>query len=530
VKAVRLLWVGLAFVAVAGPWAQQARADEAATLYDPSRMYVVKLSLPPASKQALETPATWMEYQPGTFSVAVSADGTPDGVGAFSTPVNVGIRLKGNYSFRTLAGKAAFKVKFGKTELFHGLRVLTLNSMVGDPSMVRETLAYEAFRSASVPASRTGYAYVYVDGVDYGVHLNVETVDKIALEKLLGPFDEEVQHLYEGEDADDVSPGQAEDFEVDEGDEEDLSDLEALIEATNSSGPQSWAERVAATADLQEMTKMWAVEKYTGQWDGYAGQEESWTPNNYYLYSDTNGVFKMLPWGLDETWQTAHRLRFDGPAGLMFDRCLADSACSALYRQAVVDARDVIAGVDLDALAVQSAALLAPWQEMEDEESTRGEWGLKEIADGVAEVRAFVAARPGEAAKWLNGEVGGEEQEAQGSAGPPPPAAPSSSSPGVRMGKARVTRGGILRTRVHLPAAGTVVQRGKVSTGEGARVVCLDRVKAERPRSVTLRCPLPASIRERLRSGPVSITLAIRFIPMGGRPENLSRWLVLPRT
>ena len=43
--------------------------------------------------------------------MAVSIGG-PDEVGPFSSPVDVGIRLKGNYSFRSLDGKAAFKVKF----------------------------------------------------------------------------------------------------------------------------------------------------------------------------------------------------------------------------------------------------------------------------------------------------------------------------------------------------------------------------------------------------------------------------------
>ena len=41
---------------------------------------------------------------------------------------------------------------------------------------------------------------------------------------------------------------------------------------------------------------MWAVEKYIGQWDGYAGRDgETWLPNNYYLYSDPNGASRCCP-------------------------------------------------------------------------------------------------------------------------------------------------------------------------------------------------------------------------------------------
>jgi CotH kinase protein len=519
--------VGLALVAVAGPWAQGAEADEAASLYDPGRMHVVKLSLPQKSREELAKDRD--KYQPGTFSLAESVDGTPDSVGAFSTPVSVEVKLKGSASYRPLSGKSAFKIRFPQAQPFRGLRYMTLNNMVEDPSMIHETLAYRAFRGSDVPASRTGYAYVYLDGEDYGVHLNIETLDRIALAKIFGSFDPDSQHLYESEYEAEVLPGREWMFEIDEGDD-DRSDLEALVARVNSNGPSSWAQHVAPVADLAEMTRMWAVEKYIGQWDGYAGMEASWLPNNYYLYSDPGGVFQMLPWGNDESFQQASHLDFDGPAGLMFDRCLEDAVCGVTYRQSVAAVRDAIAGMNLDALAVQSAALLDPWQEMEDEESSREEWDLEEVDAGVAETRAFIASRPAEATAWLNG----EEPQQQGS-GPPVSVPGASQVAGavarpraLRVGKARLARG-TLHTRVQLGSGGTIVQRGKVSTGEGARVVCRDRAQAERARAVTLRCSLPASIRERLRSGPVGITLAIRFTPAGGSPQNLSRWVVLPR-
>lgn len=543
-RAIRQAVLTLVFVALGGCWAQVAVADDAAAVYDPSKMHVIKLTLPPSSQQALENWETWQEYQPGKFSWAVSSNGVPPSAGAFTTPEDVEIRLKGNYSFRNLTAKSAFKVKFPKAKPFKGLRVLTLNNMVNDPSMIRETLAYTAYRAAGVPASRTGYAYVYVNGVDYGIHLNIETMDKIALEKLLGPFDDEVQHLYEGEDGADVHPSVKAKFEVDEGDEADLSDLDALIAAVNSSGQQPWAQRVAGVADLEEMTRMWATEKYVGQWDGYAGQEESWTPNNYYLYSDPNGVFQMLPWGNDESMQAHNPLTFDGAAGLMFDLCLADAPCKALYRQSVATVRDAIVSADLDPLAVDSVAMLAPWQAKEANESTREEWDLEQIEDSVAEVRSLFAARPAEVAAWLGDEEeGGGEEEGGNEEGvgkvPQGQSSPTPAQPGgsvtapikgsLRVGKVRMARG-VLNTRADLWSSGTVVQQAKVSTGKGARVICSDRARVERPEVVALRCRLPASVLERLRLGTLRITLATRFAPTGGRLENVSRWLVLPRT
>jgi hypothetical protein len=517
------LW-GLALIVsgLVGVWAQVAWADDpAATIYEPGQMSVIKLTLPQKSREGLA--ADRDKYQPGTFSLA-ETDGTPGGEGAFSTPVNVKIKLKGSASYRPLSEKSAFKIKFEEAP-FRGLKYITLNNMVEDPSMIHETLAYTAFRGAGVPASRTGYAYVYVDGEDYGVHLNIEALDGVALAKRFGSFDDATQHLYEGEDGHDAYPGGAGQFEIDEGGD-DRSDLEALVEAVNSNGSSSWASRVAAVIDLQEMTRMWAVEKYIGQWDGYAGRNgETWLPNNYYLYSDPSGKFQMLPWGNDESWQMAYRLPFDGRAGLMFNHCLDDVTCAALYRESVAAVRQAIGGMDLDALAVSSAALLAPWQQMEQEDSTREEHNIEEIQKKVAEARAFIAARPGDVAEWLG------ERSPPGSVVstliPPPPHLSIGFAPSrFKVGRAWV-KGGVLRVRGQSRAKGVVTLRATIPTSKGAAVVCRDRIRVRRAGRLTLRCRLATVVRARLRQGRLSLAIAIRFLSPGESPESVTRQIVL---
>jgi hypothetical protein len=520
----RLWGLVLVFSILGASWAESASADSADSLYDPSKMYVVELSLPQKSRQGLAADSD--KYQPGTFSLA-ETDGTPGGVKAFSAPVSVEIKLKGSASRRPLSGKSAFKIKFDEAP-FRGLRVITLNNMVEDPSMIHETLAYTAFRGAGVPASRSGYAYVYVDGVDYGVHLDIEALDELALEKRFGPFDAEAQHLYEGEDGWDVHPGGAGQFEIDAGGP-DRGDLEALVDAVNSSGSLPWASRVASAIDLREMTRMWAVEKYIGQWDGYAGSEgEEWLPNNYYLYSDPSGRFQMLPWGNDESWQAAYHLSFDGGAGLMFDRCLEDEACAAIYRESVAAVRDAIAGMDLDALAGQTAALLAPWQELEAEASTREEHSIGEIQHGVAETREFIASRPAEVAEWLGEKSQTRAEPASpGSALPTPDRVVHFPAPGFRIDRPQV-QGSVLRTRVHPWTKGVVAMRVMISTGKGSAVICRDKALVGRAHGLTLHCLLPAAVRQRLRRRSLEITVFTRFLPAGGNPESITRRVTLP--
>src|SRR4249919_2405515 len=227
-----IAWIlaGLLLVAASASAAEPV-GDPPAAMYEPGTVNVIRLTLPPESKQKLEADPEG-DYVEGTFSMATTG-GTPDTVGTFSTPTMVGIRLKGKYgSFRDLAHKAGFKIKFNfeneagvKGKKYLGLKKMTLNNMVQDTSMIHERLAYEAFRATGVPSPRTGYAYLEVNGEDFGLHLNIETTDDVALEKRFGEF----QHLYEGAYGSDVAPGGAGSFEIDEGDEEDVSDLNALI-------------------------------------------------------------------------------------------------------------------------------------------------------------------------------------------------------------------------------------------------------------------------------------------------------------
>jgi len=362
-------------------------------LFDPSVVHVIDLTLPQSTIDALNADPEGA-YHDATFTLT-RAGGQTYG------PLAVGIRLKGGaFGFRDLGHKAAFKIKYNFSvagQRFQGLKKLTLNNMVQDDSMVHETLAYKAFRAVGVPAPRTGFAYVRVNGADYGIYLDVEQLDDVALQSRFAT----TQHLYEGNYTNDVVPDASGSFEVDEGSATDRSDLEALITAVNSAGP--WSQQVSPFADLVEMTREWAVERYIGHWDSYTGWDDSaygnqYSPNNYFLHSDASGRFSMLPWGTDQTWSTFPiATGFDDGQAIMFTKCLADPGCGPLYRDAVNRAASTIPGLDLDGLADRTAALLRPWQELDP----RKEASLDDIDAGVAAVHQYLAMRLNDAAAWL---------------------------------------------------------------------------------------------------------------------------------
>ena len=122
-----------------------------------------------------------------------------------------------------------------------------------------------------------------------------------------------------------------------------------------------------------------ALEAMVGHWDGYS----QFITNNYYLHSDASGRFTMMPWGTDQAFQWAER--YDGSGEhFLFNGCVQDPICHGQY----VDALAFIAG---------------RWSS----------WRLERRADtvyrsvtaesaGIADVKSFIAARPGEHTAWIN--------------------------------------------------------------------------------------------------------------------------------
>jgi hypothetical protein len=541
-KSIALLSSAVLYLAVAVAPAGAAE-DPASWMYSPRTISEIDLTLPPASwKELEEHPED--KYVPGTFSIA-ETNGVPGTAGPFTTPIEVGVRLKGGVlgSLRTLQQKAAFKVKFDsfvKGQTFLGLKKLTLNNMVEDPSMVHEAAAYEAFRALGVPAPRTGFAFLRVNGESFGLHLNIETLDKIWLEKQFGPFLSPPQHLYEGEYGVDVTPSRFEEFEVDEGKESNKGDLEALVAAVANPTP-SFSSAVGPFADLPEMTRMWAAEKYAGQWDGYSGREGEKQPNNYYLYSDPSGRFQMFPWGTDETW--GDHVGFEAAGGVLFNGCVGDSACKATYRQALATALPTLNALNLDDSVRCTAERLGPWQQLEAAEKSqtypeRVPFSAGQIADGVNSTREFIADRPGELASFLGVSP---PAPATGPCSPVQPPGPKArpvgsptSQPASTISLLRLERTKVGSRAVHLrvmvPAAGRITLYGWTGSGKRHTDACpparLDIVAAA---TIEVRCKLTDAVLLRLEKRSLRLHLKLDFSPFAGAPQQVTHDVILRR-
>lgn len=100
---------------------------------------------------------------------------------------DVGFRMKGKYSNYGFPGaKKPFRIdfnKFSEDQEFQGLKKLNLHNAAGDPSFLREYMAYDLFEYLNVPAPRASFAKVYINNEYWGCYQVTEEPDKTFIKR-----------------------------------------------------------------------------------------------------------------------------------------------------------------------------------------------------------------------------------------------------------------------------------------------------------------------------------------------------------
>ncbi len=106
---------------------------------------------------------------------------------------NVGIRGKGNTSLSTVSSmdsdRYSFKVEFDqydKNKSYHGLDKLSLNNVIQDNTYMKDYLTYQMMNEFGASAPLCSFAYITVNGEDWGLYLAVEGVEDSFLQRNFG--------------------------------------------------------------------------------------------------------------------------------------------------------------------------------------------------------------------------------------------------------------------------------------------------------------------------------------------------------
>ena len=272
-------------------------SDTAALLFDPLKPISISLLReiggPALTRSYLDSPT----YRRASIKISLS------GTKKYVVIHNVGIRMKGSASRRYQ--KFSIKVKFDafvKSQDFRGLKRLTLNAMMQDPSQVHEVTAYRLFRAAGIPAPRAGYAKVKIDGHYIGLYLNLESIDS----KMLKRWFPDTEHVYSGARPCDLTPNNS--CYITNTGTTDRTDVLEVGKLHFLEG-KAWWKALSKKTDTNQLLDFMATEIFLSHWDGFG----DYMRNNHYIHFDSKGRFTLIPWGTDQTFpfEKKHQLTWD---------------------------------------------------------------------------------------------------------------------------------------------------------------------------------------------------------------------------
>lgn len=302
---------------------------------------------------------------------------------------SVGVRLKGHRSMRPLTGKAAFKLSFNRydeDQTFSGVRRLTLNNLVEDPTLVREALAYRFLDALGLATPRTGYSTLSVNDAPYGLYLVLESMDE---EFVARRFPGERGVLYEGEYGCDLFPEHVPEFERDAGKDPGRAKLQSL--ARSAAGESAALFHPDGPLDMPKFLRYLAASALLGDFDGYRHA------HNYRLYYEPREQkWQFLPWGLDRVFQ--QRLGIFDSGGWLAERCFAERECRLEYVRTLAGAVDTFESMQLLELARVFLKLTGEHAARDP----RKPYDAGKMATERAELASFIRERPTEVRRQLS--------------------------------------------------------------------------------------------------------------------------------
>ncbi|MEM7296680.1 MAG: CotH kinase family protein [Bacteroidota bacterium] len=269
-------------------------------VFDDMVLHQIVIDMPEADQAKMIREADEEQYYQAEFTFDGNVVGT------------VGIRIKGDGSIQEamdIGGNAfPFKIDFNRYNpdlKLDGLNKINLHTELELSSVVNEYISYALIRAWNVPTARVSMAVLTMNGEDLGLYSIVEqTRGKF----LKCNYSESPGNLYKfyrdpGQltDVDNISNYANESLKWP--DQSDHVSFTNLIQAINSGSIEAYL----AVVDVQQQLRYMAANVGVANSDFYGN-----SPENYYLYEVSPGVFTMIPWDMNQS-----QIDDPSPCGIM---------------------------------------------------------------------------------------------------------------------------------------------------------------------------------------------------------------------
>jgi len=220
---------------------------------------------------------------------------------------DVGVHFRGNSSYFMVptGQKRSLNLSFDfavDSQHLQGYRSFNLLNAANDPSFVR-TLLYSHIANRYIPAPKTNFVRVVINGELWGAYVSAQQFNKDFLRDFYGTSTGARWHVPGSPGArggleylgDSVSPYRAR-YELKTKDSpERWADLIRLTRVLNQTPPEQLEAALAPLLDIETTLRFLAVDVALVNSDGY------WTrASDYNLYQDSSGRFRPVPHDMNE--------------------------------------------------------------------------------------------------------------------------------------------------------------------------------------------------------------------------------------
>ncbi|HVV88219.1 MAG TPA: CotH kinase family protein [Kofleriaceae bacterium] len=315
--------------------------DPSAAVFDPRRIHDVTLTM---------ADADWATMRDNPWAKTwVRADFTWDG----ERVDGIGVRAFGSGSL--IAGKPSLKLSFDhevRGQTWRALDELKLDNSSQDPGYLDEYLCTSAMRRAGIPAARTGWARLTVNGAPAGFFVVLESIDDRFVERWFGHDDGALYSMNGHAWGQGLNP-MADPLTWYEPETKFGGDGTELAAAADAVATGSLAD-VEAQVDLDGFLRESVARSIMGSQDSFSADG-----NNFYLFDD-HGRVRIVPWDFDVdlgAWYWDSAMAVDPRHPWTTSPWSYNSQSHAPYTDPVL-ARALASGRDVDALERELLAAL----------------------------------------------------------------------------------------------------------------------------------------------------------------------------
>lgn len=274
-------------------WTSNAIARD---LFDSSRLHEIRISF----KQDNWFDILSQYYEESNFTNDKKTLKAKISVDSLQLAEDISIRFKGVYSYQGFPGnKKPFRLnvgKYDKTQTLNGTKKFNLHNLAGDPSFLREFIAYDFLRYQGIPASRTAFTRLYINDIYWGCYLIVEEPEDDQF--LQQNFDTDKGNLFEADTTTQLAwnGNQPENYpEIKLQSKEQAGAWDKLItwlDLINNNYQYNFQQELHAGFDITGFVKALSTDMFIDNWDSYAANGR-----NFFIYENPKTQkLSWIPW------------------------------------------------------------------------------------------------------------------------------------------------------------------------------------------------------------------------------------------